>query len=457
MVWYVCGGVILGTTLLWGQLRVSFDAAQFWHEELQPRWELYYAFPDTVLRYVPQGDRLIGELYFGVQIDSGGRGVLAHQWIVPVERRGQQDTVPRELIGQQNFLLPAGEYSVRLIVRDLYDSTHQAEARFLLSVRPFSKERLQLSDIQLATAIERLGSEEPPSVFQKGVYRITPNPTVEYRGRDPVLRCYVELYNARRRAPGGGRLQYELLDAFRRPLWEMKREYQATSDALADVLELPLNVVPSGVYSVRVTAYGGPDSATAEKRFYVLNPDMPPQSLAGIPEDSLFEQSDFATYSPERIAEEFERLELVATPQELDVARSLTDHRSRQRFLYRFWLQRDPDPLTSHNELWESFQERLRYANTYFSSARWRAGWRSDRGRVLLKYGYPTQREQINATPSQRAYEVWFYSELRGGTYFYFVDMSGFNDYTLVHSTFPGEPYAPDWQSRYLYLGPSGQ
>ena len=77
--------------------------------------------------------------------------------------------------------------------------------------------------------------------------------------------------------------------------------------------------------------------------------------------------------------------------------------------------------------------------------------------RVLRKYGYPTQRETITATPDQRSYEVWFYAGLRGGAYFYFVDLTGFQDYTLVHSTVPGEPYAPDWQKRYLPLGPSGR
>ncbi len=448
---------MLAAPCLWAQLRVSFDGAQFWHEREQPRWELYYAFPDTIVRYVAANGGYVGELYFGIQIDSGSRPVVLHQWVVPVERRSLAAEPPQELIGQQNFLLPPGEYSVRVAVQDVHESTRRAEARFLLSIRPFAEDRLQLSDIQLATAIERVSEQLAPSVFQKGVYRITPNPTVEYRGSDPVLRCYVELYNARRRAPAGGRLRYELLDAVRRPLWEMERPYQARSDALADVLELPLNVVPSGVYVIRITAYGGPDSTTAEKRFYVLNPEMPPQAFTGAPEDSLFEQSEFATYTADQLAEEIERLTLIATPQEMELVRSLTDLRARQRFLFRFWLQRDPDPSTPRNEALENFRQRLQYANTYFASPRWRTGWRSDRGRVLLRYGYPTQREVINATPSQRAYEVWFYADVRGGTYFYFVDMTGFNDYVLVHSTHPGEPYAPDWQSRYLYVGPSGQ
>ncbi|MCS7170200.1 MAG: GWxTD domain-containing protein [Candidatus Kapabacteria bacterium] len=442
---------------LHGQLHVSFDAAQFWHEGRLPRWELYYAFPDTVLSFVSQNGHYLGELYFGVQIDSAGQPVVAHQWIVPVKRGTPKIEQPQELIGQQNFLLVPGEYTVRLMVQDIYDSTRRAQARFLLTVRSFQSDRLQLSDIQLATAIEQAAPDPTSSPFQKGRYRITPNPSVEYRGTDPTLRLYIELYNARRRTPEGGLLRYELLDGLRRPIWKAERAYRAIADALADVLELPLNVVPSGVYFIRVTAQGSADTVLSEKRFYVLNPEMPPQVASGLPEDSLFEQSEFATYSEERIAEEFERLSLVATSQEMAVAQSLTELRARQRFLFRFWLQRDPNPATVLNEALEDFRSRVQHATTFFSSPRWRSGWRSDRGRVLLKYGYPTQREVVHATPTHRAYESWFYSELRGGTYFHFVDLTGFHDFVLVHSTFPGEPYAPDWHARYLYIGPSGQ
>jgi len=456
LAWLLTGAAISA----WTQpLQIWLDAAQFWHNRQVPRWELYYSFADTTVRWLRTDTGYVGELYFGVQIDSAERPVAFREWIVPVVRTAPRSDTAQELIGQQHFLLPPGSYTVRILIRDVADSSRQAQARFALSVRPFDSTRLALSDIQLASLIRYHPTlEAAESPFRKGAYTIIPNPSVEYRGSDPVLRLYVELYNARRRTPEGGTLRYELLDASGTRLWELERPYRPVADALADVLELPINVIPSGVYFIRVQARASADTASAQKRFYVLNPELPPQPLAArTPEDSLFEMSEFATYSPSRIAQELELLELITTPQELELARSLTDLRAQQRFLFRFWSQRDPNPTTPENEALQDFRNRLEYANTYFASARWRTGWRSDRGRVLLKYGYPTQRESITATPDQRSYEVWFYAGLRGGAYFYFVDLTGFQDYTLVHSTVPGEPYAPDWQNRYLHLGPSGR
>jgi hypothetical protein len=120
----------------WAQpLQVWLDAAQFWHNRQVPRWELYYSFPDTTvrLRHTDSGD--VGELYFGVQIDSAGRPVAFREWIVPVLRTAPRGDTARELIGQQHFLLPPGNYAVRILIQDVADSSRRAQARFALSVR----------------------------------------------------------------------------------------------------------------------------------------------------------------------------------------------------------------------------------------------------------------------------------------------------------------------------------
>jgi hypothetical protein len=64
-------------------------------------------------------------------------------------------------------------------------------------------------------------------------------------------------------------------------------------------------------------------------------------------------------------------------------------------------------------------------------------GWRTERGRTLLKYGFPTQRNIFPQRDAKVAAEEWFYSEIRGGVYFYFVDRLMNNTFILAHSTMP--------------------
>jgi hypothetical protein len=59
----------------------------------------------------------------------------------------------------------------------------------------------------------------------------------------------------------------------------------------------------------------------------------------------------------------------------------------------------------------------------------WVPGWRSDRGRVYLEYGAPTQVDQINEDTSFRAREIWSYSN---GLVFVFEDRHGQGDYELL-------------------------
>lgn len=100
----------------------------------------------------------------------------------------------------------------------------------------------------------------------------------------------------------------------------------------------------------------------------------------------------------------------------------------QQRFFTNFWASRDPNPNTKINELMEEYFRRVNEANrefTNFSSK----GWLSDRGRILIKFGYPDDIErhpfEINSVP----YEIWRYYTLR--RVFVFVDESGFGDYRL--------------------------
>jgi GWxTD domain-containing protein len=100
----------------------------------------------------------------------------------------------------------------------------------------------------------------------------------------------------------------------------------------------------------------------------------------------------------------------------------------QQKFFTSFWAKRDPNPNTKVNELMEEYFRRVNYANREFSNFSSK-GWLSDRGRILIKFGYPDDIErhpfEINSVP----YEIWRYYTLR--RVFVFVDESGFGDYRL--------------------------
>ncbi len=101
----------------------------------------------------------------------------------------------------------------------------------------------------------------------------------------------------------------------------------------------------------------------------------------------------------------------------------------QKKFFKRFWAERDPNPNTEVNELMEEYFRRVNYAIREYSAFN-RDGWLSDRGRILIKFGFPDDIErhpfEINTVP----YEVWRYYNLR--KVFVFSDKTGFGDYRLL-------------------------
>jgi GWxTD domain-containing protein len=104
--------------------------------------------------------------------------------------------------------------------------------------------------------------------------------------------------------------------------------------------------------------------------------------------------------------------------------------RHREAVFRDFWQRRDPTPGTVRNELMEEYYYRVEYSNRNFGTNR--AGWETDRGRIYIRYGQPSDIERYPFEINSKPYEVWYYDHLNRR--FVFVDYTGFGDYELVGS-----------------------
>lgn len=121
-----------------------------------------------------------------------------------------------------------------------------------------------------------------------------------------------------------------------------------------------------------------------------------------------------------------ELIALIADQQEVDQLRNLPAGERKEAW-NRFWRGRDPDPDTPENEFRDTFFDRVRYANENFSILE--PGWRSDRGRIYIRYGPPDEVESRPHRMDGPPYEIWIYAA--PGLRFVFVDYEGFGRYQL--------------------------
>ena len=157
--------------------------------------------------------------------------------------------------------------------------------------------------------------------------------------------------------------------------------------------------------------------------------------------DIVAQQGDNKTKSEKNFS--FYWSEVPGTNQDIDMAleqmRYILPHDSlkkykdanleaKQAFFKRFWKERDPNPKTINNELKDEYFRRINYANRNYT-AFGQPGWLTDRGRILIKFGFPDDIERHPFEMGSQPYEIWRYYALRKT--FVFIDPTGFGDYRL--------------------------
>jgi GWxTD domain-containing protein len=97
---------------------------------------------------------------------------------------------------------------------------------------------------------------------------------------------------------------------------------------------------------------------------------------------------------------------------------TLRTDEEREKFIELFWKKRDPAPDTTDNEFRDEYYHRIQLANERFTNGT--AGWKTDRGGVLIRFGQPDEiethpRSGVPGTPGfQAPIERWLYRFLDG-------------------------------------------
>ena len=181
---------------------------------------------------------------------------------------------------------------------------------------------------------------------------------------------------------------------------------------------------------------------TGFERTPVPSPDLSGQGAA---DDSL------ASYPEARLDSMYAPLVYLMDPDEHGVYPGLTPEGKRS-FLRRFWQKRDPTPGTPRNEFEELFYRTVDEANARFREGGAAAvpGWRTDRGRIYIRFGAPDEVLDRSQAGSTRPYVVWKYTKVKS-LRFVFLDPTALGHYELIWTDDRHEPSRPDWQE---LLGP---
>jgi len=138
-----------------------------------------------------------------------------------------------------------------------------------------------------------------------------------------------------------------------------------------------------------------------------------------------------------------EEVVYIISPIERDVFLQLQTDRERDLFIQAFWNHRDPTQGTPENEFRKEHYRRISYANYSFGRGVPKPGLKTDRGRIYVILGEPSDIERIIGETQVYNTEIWFYQGLTryglpSGFNLIFFQKDGVGEYVLYRPTSDG-------------------
>lgn len=215
--------------------------------------------------------------------------------------------------------------------------------------------------------------------------------------------------------------------------------------------EFPLDGLPEGSYTFAASVAMGGQTVERSGSFSVGNLQAALQrQMVAREANRYLDESFFGAMSEAELDKAAEQLQLIATPRQLEVYQAVGERKlsveAKRRFLVNFWTQLDDSKDTPANERRMAFYDGVALADSLYGEAgrSGRPGWKTDRGRVYVKYGKPDEifrRQQEGRAPP---YEIWRYTQGRL-RYYIFADRTNYGLYTLMKSNDLAEAGQPNW------------
>ncbi len=226
-----------------------------------------------------------------------------------------------------------------------------------------------------------------------------------------------------------------------------KESIKANNDIMSLYGTFGVDTLKSGSYLLKIAVTSGAETiAESEKKFFVFSTA---KTNYAITDDEGFLKSEFITLTEQALDDEFDKSLYVRTPSDKNDYEKLKTLDEKRKFMYRFWKKRDASPETPRIEVRDEYFKRLKEANTKFKQS-FTEGWKSDRGRIYIIYGPPSEVERHYMEANTKNYEIWTYDNLQGGTMCVFGEIVSTDEgaYYLMHSTIKNELTDNDWKEK---------
>jgi GWxTD domain-containing protein len=421
---------------------LNADYSRFWQNDSTMYVEISTAvYPSlTVLKQDSLGYHGKIDLIILIQDTTSGVFVHTDRFNIPINLVDSASLArTKSMVNNTTYALGCGSYKVSVLGVDVFDRLRRDSSLFWVDIikRP---DTAVLSDIELCSSITE--SSDQKDIFYKNTYRVIPNPNCVYGSTTfPLVFTYMEFYNLKTGMTYA--IKAQIVDS--KGVVKKQRTHlrRFSMPNVVDVTTLNVTSIRSGKFNYEVILSDtlGNEIAKSQRPIFLYNPNVQSTQATILSEGSAV----YAGFSFDELAEEFRIAKYVTRSEDNKAFDKLTTVEARQEFLQNIWTRVEKEELGRLNLTRSVYLQRVQTANQRYKTYA-KEGWRTDQGRVLVLYGEPDEIQRFTNSSDSKPYEIWNYHQIEGGVEFVFIDLTGFNEYCLVHSTKRDELQDASWE-----------
>ena len=422
------------------KLRTYVDSKQFYAPGVGNYVEVYFQFSGPSVSYIGIENGLRGELAISLSIFDGVETITQDAY--RLETPFMKDSIVEDFYDVQRFILKPGKYSLLLELLDLNSDQDPIKASMPLLVEELG-DAVSLSDIEIGESITKSTIE---SSFSKSGVTVIPRLSTFYPTELTTIPVYFELYNT------------NLLDDNVFGIKQMVKTEEGaevpeltsfsrhdTAVVIPVIKKVDISSLASGKYTLSYTLLSRNMTELASQSYefersndieVFVNTEtivLDPRFQSSITDDSVA----FYLASLIPISRPAEVKNIITTLKTKDLER-------QRKHIQAYWKITSPN---STYDSWIRYKLQVQLVERLYSN-NFQVGYETDRGRVYLQYGAPTNLVQKENSPTEYPYEIWQYNRI--GNFnnkrfvFYNPDLVN-NTYRLLHSDMIGELKNPGW------------
>jgi GWxTD domain-containing protein len=423
------------------ELRAYLDSKQFYAPGIGNYIELQLQFVGRSLNYIGEDNGLKGELMVKLSIvsDTGIVASDAYRLASPLMR----DSIIDDFYDIKRFGLKPGEYTLSIELADINSKRDPLKASQTIIIDDLSK-AIAISDIQVA---EYAFKGDENSVFYKSGYEIIPRLSTFYPKQLSSIPIYLEIYNSQLLEDDVFGLKQTIVNAETGAELQDLTVYSKhnASEVVPLLREIDISLVETGKYILEYTVINKNMRELSKQSYEFERSNDIEINISST--DVILDPSFQASISQDSVGYFLESLIPISGPNEVKNIIAITKTKNEEnarKYIQLYWTKTSPDDAY---ESWMKYKAQVQLVERLYRT-NFQQGFETDRGRVYLQYGSPTQIIDREFSANEYPYEIWQYDKI--GVFsnkrfvFYNPDLTN-NAYRLLHSDMIGELKNPSW------------